>query len=183
MHSYWEEKFVTLLKKSIKTKEEIEEMQHARLQLEKELNTESGELVENLKKKGINLNHIWDLVNTRESYPEAIDLLTEHLSRDYHYRNKEGIIRALGVKESGLKTIRALIQEYPKIIQKDIKFAILNAICTILGHHKPKVLILETNDNEILIKEMINYVNGKKIDPIKFSKHFEEKLKHPQSLC
>jgi len=181
MNTSWEKRFLELLRKSPLTKEEMAEKQYAREQMEKELRAEIEELVKDLKKKGTKLNDVWDLVNTKESYPEAIDLLTEHLSRKYHHKNKEGIIRALGVKESGIKTIRALIQEYPKIIQEDVKFAVMNAICTILRCHTPKVLLSKTNDDELLIKEMINYVNGKKTNSIKFSNHFKGELERIQS--
>ena len=41
---------------------------------------------------------VWDLVNTAEPYPQLLDTLTEHISRSYHKRTREGIARALAVR-------------------------------------------------------------------------------------
>ncbi|KQT20824.1 hypothetical protein ASG31_16695 [Chryseobacterium sp. Leaf404] len=38
-----------------------------------------------------------------------------------------------------------------------------------------------TDDNELLLQEMINFVNGKKTDSVKFSNHFKEKLENIKS--
>jgi hypothetical protein len=43
---------------------------------------------------------VWDLVNTAEPYPKAIDILVEHLQRPYPDKVLEGIGRALAVRDA-----------------------------------------------------------------------------------
>ena len=43
---------------------------------------------------------VWDLVNTRERYDEALPILVEHLTRDYPDEILEGIARALAVPQA-----------------------------------------------------------------------------------
>ena len=43
---------------------------------------------------------VWDLVNTVGPYPTAIPILLRHLFRPYRDRTREGIARALGVREA-----------------------------------------------------------------------------------
>jgi len=58
---------------------------------------------------------VWDLVNTSVSYPHLVETLTDHITRPYHPRTKEGIARALAVKEAkGTRTPRVLMDELKK---------------------------------------------------------------------
>jgi hypothetical protein len=185
--SYWENKFITLLHKTPKTKEEVEEMEHASEQFGRELDVEASELLKEIELNGLKVNELWDLVNTREPYPEAIDILTEHLKKPYHIKNKEGIVRALGVKEAGVKTLRALLEEYPKFDDKHVKFAFRLSLFNILKLNNPKKLMAETNELDILIKELIKlFIDDKKLTLNKFDKLFEEvfaeKLTNKQNI-
>ena len=52
---------------------------------------------------GVEIDSVWDLVNTAEPYPAALPVLMEHLERDgYPDRVMESLGRALAVKPSGL---------------------------------------------------------------------------------
>ena len=84
--SYWENKFITLLHKTPKTKEEVEEMEYASEQFGRELDIEASELLKEIELNGLKVNELWDLVNTRQPYPEAVDILTEHLKKPYHIK-------------------------------------------------------------------------------------------------
>ncbi len=65
---------------------------------------------------GIKVDSIWDLVNTRERYPEAIPVLVNLVQQDFSdNRDKEGVIRALTVKEAKGIANQALMAEYKKI--------------------------------------------------------------------
>jgi len=57
-------------------------------------------VVKALHQVGLNVESVWDLVNTAEPYPEALPLLLDHLQRDYPDRVREGIARALAVREA-----------------------------------------------------------------------------------
>ena len=169
-----EEKFLTLLSKPNKTKEEIDEMLIASEKFSKELNEETYYLLEEIKNNGLIINEIYDLVNTNESYPEAIAPLREHLSANYHIKNKEGIIRALGVKESGIKEIKALIDEYDKFQTDNYKFCIVLTIHNILKYYKVSELRKMNNDNNLIVNEIIT---NKKLSFIKFDKFLRNLLK------
>jgi hypothetical protein len=134
MKSEIELKFLELLKKSPKSKEEVEQLLHFGRLLEEESNNEIKDLIYELKNAGIIITSIWDLVNTKKPYPEAIDILIKHVPVHYHDKNREGIFRALTVKEAKRKANAALIAEYKKIpTEKDnLRWVIGNAIYVIV---------------------------------------------------
>lgn len=60
-------------------------------------------LVEGLNRaRGVAVQSVWDLVNTKAPYPAAVSILLEHLMRPYPERVREGIARALAVPEAGI---------------------------------------------------------------------------------
>lgn len=52
-----------------------------------------------LAEAGVNVNSVWDLVNTSEPYPKALPVLIELLTGNYHPKILEGIARALAVRD------------------------------------------------------------------------------------
>lgn len=68
---------------------------------ELELRMAEEPIVKDLAAVGRKVESVWDLVNTTESYPEAVPILVRHLRGDYPDRILEGIARALVVPESG----------------------------------------------------------------------------------
>lgn len=107
-----DKRFIELVRKPNKTKDEIEEIKKVGIELDKELHLETKGFLNELKVLGLNISSVWDLVNTSQSYPNAISILINHLSRPYHRRNKEGMVRALAVKEAKGVACRAIIDEY-----------------------------------------------------------------------
>jgi HEAT repeat protein len=90
-------------------------------------------LREELSKVGVLVNDIWDLVNTRLPYPSAVPVLLDFLKKgidDSHM--KEGVVRALAVKEAIGKASEILISEYNRISKDEIfvRWAIGNTIYT-----------------------------------------------------
>jgi hypothetical protein len=57
-------------------------------------------LVEELRDAGLDVESAWDLVNTSTPYPAALPILLEHLARPYPDRVREGIARALAVRDA-----------------------------------------------------------------------------------
>lgn len=56
-------------------------------------------IVTDLRAAGVEVNSVWDLVNTAEPYPDALQILLEHLQRGgYPDRVMESLARALAVK-------------------------------------------------------------------------------------
>jgi hypothetical protein len=82
------------------------------LQREKEFKILEGPLLYDLKNIGVQVESVWDLVNTADKYPAAIPILLRHLPLPYHKRIKEGIIRALTVNYAGPEVLRELIKQF-----------------------------------------------------------------------
>jgi len=109
-----EQRFKELVRKPVKSKNEVEEVLKIGKELEVQYSKETSGLLLELKEKGLSISSVWDLVNSSKSYKEAIPILTNHLSRPYHIKNKEGIVRALAVKEAKGIACQAIIEEYKK---------------------------------------------------------------------
>jgi HEAT repeat protein len=91
-------------------------------------------LVEALNDAGVSVKSVWDLVNTRQAYAQAIPVLIVHLKYPYPFRVREGIARALTVTYAGEDAYRALVEEYWKpsgsgdVAEQGFKWALGNAI-------------------------------------------------------
>lgn len=57
-------------------------------------------LVQALRAAGVVVESAWDLVNTAAPYPNVLPILLEHLQRPYPAAVREGIARALAVREA-----------------------------------------------------------------------------------
>jgi hypothetical protein len=57
-------------------------------------------VVRDLNAAGLRVESVWDLVNTNDSYTVALPILLDHLQRDYPDKVREGIARAMAVRES-----------------------------------------------------------------------------------
>ncbi len=126
--------WIELLKKPAKTEEERMDLEIAGKAFKNQLNTEIRALSNELLSKGLRFSNPWEMVNSKEAYPEAIEILIRHIHKPYHDKNKEGIIRALTVKEAKGKANEELIKEYnvtPK--EKDnLRWTIGNAFTVII---------------------------------------------------
>jgi hypothetical protein len=97
------------------------------------LETEDKRICNALAKVGVKVNSIYDLVNSRAPYPEAIPVLLSELEFAKNDKIIEGIARALTVKEArgvATKTLIKLFKDYkPSNQSEDLtKWAIGNAI-------------------------------------------------------
>jgi len=97
---------------------------------------EEAPLVGELRRAGVRVRTIWDLVNTTSPYPSAIPVLISHLARPYSIDTKEGIIRALTVKEArgiAAKPLMASFRAAPSKTEreKSVKWAIGNALSVV----------------------------------------------------
>lgn len=79
------------------------------------LRQQAKPLTDEVLEAGIRIKSVWDFVNTADKYPEAIPILIKHLSRPYHHRTKEGIVRALAVKEAKGIANKAVMEEYHRL--------------------------------------------------------------------
>lgn len=86
-----------------------------------------------LSKVGVLINDVYDLVNTKKPYPVAIPILLSLLERGIdHIGMREGVVRALAVKEAVGKVSPVLIAEYNRTPKDEmlLRWAIGNTIYT-----------------------------------------------------
>ena len=141
-----------LIRKPNKTQTELKEKEEVRIALEAAYSEDEKPLVDDLQRAGFNFTSVWDLVNTKSSYKAAIPILLDHLSKPYHIKNKEGIVRALAVKEARGVACRAIINEYHKSSKKDFNYR------WVLGNTMSVIITADYIDDVIAI--VLNESNG-----------------------
>lgn len=88
-------------------------------------------VVDALRAAGSAISSVWDLVNTTESYPSAIPVLLSHLSGAYHLRTKQGITRALTVREARGTAARRIIESLAIETDGELRWALANALTVV----------------------------------------------------
>jgi len=113
--------------------------------------TEEELMVADLRRIGAPVkDSVYNLVNTAASYPNAIPVLLNHLKRPYSDRIKEGIARALSVREArgvaGSAVIEALrdSQSY----DRSCRWALANTL-TIVATRAEREAIKELIESEV----------------------------------
>lgn len=118
-----------------------------------------------LQKIGIFINDIYDLVNTKKPYPDAIPILLDSLKQGIEDINlKEGVIRALAVKEAIGKANHILIAEYNEIPNDKtmLRWAIGNTIyTTITKNDIESILTIVQNKKNGISRQMFVAALGK----------------------
>ena len=95
------------------------------------LRAEEAPLIVELAQAGYAVKSVWDLVNARWNYPDAIPVLVKHLGLAYDPRIHEGIIRALTVPEARGEPAHVLLHElvYGEYASgADIRWVLANAL-------------------------------------------------------
>lgn len=102
------------------------EQEQARLKMEAEFRRAEAPLIDALKKVGVHVQSVWDLVNTANPYPKAVPILIEHLQRPYPERVREGIARALAVPDAVKEwdTLRRLFETEADATTTGVKWAL-----------------------------------------------------------
>jgi hypothetical protein len=86
-----------------------------------ELRVAEQPLLRDLADAGTRVDSVWDLVNTRDEYPELVPILMSHVTRAYPDTVREGIARALGVPATASywQQVRKLYIDEPNERVKD----------------------------------------------------------------
>lgn len=102
------------------------------------LEKEDQRVAAELRAVGIKVDGVYDVVNSRHSYKEAIPVLVKLLPSIQEPRIKEGVVRALAVKEAvGEEVARAMIREFEAIgrsappVEQGLKWAIANTLSVV----------------------------------------------------
>ena len=86
-------------------------------------------VVEALREVGVEVSSVYDLVRADRRYPSAIPVLLRFLSENLETNVKEGIVRALTVKEARGIAGKPLIKEFQRIAgSSPLKWVIGNAL-------------------------------------------------------
>jgi hypothetical protein len=104
-----------------------------RYEQEANLQEDNIKVTEALRAVGIDVRSVYDLVNTKRAYPEGIPVLIEMLPLVRSDRIREGIARALSVKEARSTAAGPLIKAFRSVpdkteSQRHAKWAIGNAL-------------------------------------------------------
>ena len=87
-----------MLRSDPKYRAQVEAVEAEREERVRKLREAEKPIVEDLKRAGVDVTSVWDLVNTSDPYPEALPVLLDHLRRGgYPDRVMESLGRALGV--------------------------------------------------------------------------------------
>jgi ornithine carbamoyltransferase len=95
-------------------------------------------LVEALNAAGYPVKSVWDLVNMKAAYPQALPVLLDNLTRPYPGKIREGIARALAVPEAKFAW-STLTKLYREEQESDAKDGLAVAIAAIAVAHKELV--------------------------------------------
>ncbi|MEO1333115.1 MAG: HEAT repeat domain-containing protein [Myxococcota bacterium] len=129
-------------------------------------NTDAGNeeaaLLADLKVAGIQCNDIYELVNSRRSYKKAIPVLVEHLGRVSTPGLKEGIARALAVREAKGVAGPALVAAFDAVEQPAVRWAIGNALSIVATEAELSDLVrIATTEHYGKAREMVVVALGK----------------------
>ena len=127
--------------------------------------TDSENLKNELSKVGILIDDIYDLVNTRLPYPNAVPVLIELLKNGIgDDKIKEGVIRALTVREAKGKAGKVLLEEYNNSPTEKmfLRWAIGNAMSVLIRNEDvPCVLDIVSNKENGISRQMFVIGLGK----------------------
>jgi hypothetical protein len=87
-------------------------------------------LVEDLRRVGVDVNSVWDLVNSSKSYTAALPVLLGHMHKPYPEKIREGIFRALAVPEAriGWHELLAIFEKKEKGYDGRIRWVVAVAL-------------------------------------------------------
>jgi hypothetical protein len=122
-------------------------MEKPKLNLEM-LRKDEEPIVNDLRKLGLNVDSVWDLVNNKPSlflkqkftgnYSKAYSTLVKHLEFNYHPKTIEGIIRALTEKQAKDIATNKILELFDKESDQNLKWVMANALRTLMSLEKRK---------------------------------------------
>lgn len=126
-----------------------------------------------LRKVGLQVKSVYDLVNTADTYPGAIPVLLKWLPILTNVTIKEGVVRALTIKNAGDVVKNALIREFERhrdtpdqdTLQESLQWAIGNAISVVAKKDDAETIIEFVKDKRYgaARQMLISYLAQRKI--------------------
>lgn len=106
------------------------------------------DLVLEIKSCGYEVESVWDLVNNSThpfvetnfsgEYKNAYPVLIRHLQISHESAIREGVIRALKVKDGGKDVENALLNEFSKEKESNLKWVLAYALISAMPYHRRK---------------------------------------------
>jgi len=103
-------------------------------------------MVAEMRRLGYDIDSVWDLVNSTPHpnlvrrfvgpYERAYPILMRHLDVPHHAAVREGIIRALTVKDGGRTVEAALLREFERETDPMLMWVLANALRTAMPYHR-----------------------------------------------
>jgi hypothetical protein len=125
-----------------------DERERNRLQQEALYTADEAELVREIRGLGYNIESVYDLVNNAPHpvlvhrfigpYECAYPVLVKHLRISHHPRIREGIVRALTVRDGGPLVQQALLQEFESESDAELKWLLANALRVAVPYRERK---------------------------------------------
>jgi len=108
--------------------------------------SDEAHLVREIRALGYDLDSVWDLVNNSPHpflerrfvgpYDRAYGVLVAHLEVQHHPKIREGIIRALTVRDGGEGVASALFREFEREPMQELRWALANALRTAMPYRR-----------------------------------------------
>jgi hypothetical protein len=99
---------------------------------------EDAQLVSEFRDAGVVVPSVWDLVNTAAGYPELYPVLVRHLDIPHHRAIREGIIRALTVRDAKAVAEEALFRHFQSELDPHLRWVLASALKTVMPYHRRK---------------------------------------------
>ena len=103
-------------------------------------------MVAEIRRLGYDIDSVWDLVNNAPHavlkrrfvgpYPRAYPVLVRHLSVDHTPAVREGVIRALTVRDGGVLVEAALLAEFEREQRPPLRWVLANALRIAMPYSK-----------------------------------------------
>jgi hypothetical protein len=121
-------------------------IEHQQAELRAECAADEQLLVAEIRERGYDIDSVWDLINNTPHpvlrrrflgpYPQAYEVLIRHLSLPHHPRVREGVIRALTVKDGGRTLEDVLLREFAAEGEPELRWVLANALRTAMPYHR-----------------------------------------------
>ena len=108
--------------------------------------TDEHDLVREIREAGYDIDSVWDFVNNTPhpilerrflgEYPAAYPILVRHLSIPHRKEIREGIIRALTVKDGGSQVEATLLECFQSETDDYLRWVLANALRTAMPYHR-----------------------------------------------
>ena len=97
-------------------------------------------LVSQIRAVGYPIDSVYDFVNGTSTYQDAYPVLVQHLDEPHDERIREGIIRALTVRDLDEKSLAALLANFRDESNRYLKWVLANALETALPASRKREL-------------------------------------------